>query len=561
MKKSIDRLTTPSFSEVDLRTILNLALLYLFVFILQGFGRYGWRTYLIRASFKAGRDLRNEFVSHLFTLTSSFYEKNSVGDLLSLANGDVESIRDCLGPGILTFADSLIYLATIPIIMFLLSGKLTCIVLMPILILPFVIRFFQKRIHSRYKSSQNHYSNMSALSQESLNGVRVLKSFAKEDVQLDRFSKMSQTYVHLNLKLARYQTRFGPLMDFFTSLGLVLLLYFGGQFVLTETLTIGTYVAFQGYLQKMVWPMIALGFSLSSLERAKASEERLLKVLTSSSEIKSGTLNEVESKASPLLKFDQLNFSYPVNQNQKEFSLKNISFEVENGMRVAILGGVGSGKSTLLQLISRVYLAPSKKLFFKGHPIESYTFESLRKSMGIVPQDAFLFSETLSNNIAFRNRKNVDEVEVNKVIEEALFKKDLSNLSQGLKTLIGERGVTLSGGQRQRVAIARALYQSPELLIFDDAFSALDVKTEKQLLESLKKNVKSTLLFSTHRVSAAKEADLILYLEKGEIVERGNHESLLLQRGRYYQTVEHQKIKDEALDKILNFNPLEETRS
>jgi ATP-binding cassette, subfamily B, multidrug efflux pump len=556
LKRAIDHLSLPSQFQV----IAECAILYFAVFFFQGLGRYGWRMFLIRSSYLSGRDLRHEFVNHLFKLPPAFYDKNRVGDLMSLSNGDVESVRQYLGPGILTLADSLFYLLSVPVAMALLSPKLTLIVLLPLPLIPIVVMAYEKRIHLRYKASQNHFSEISSMAQESLNGIRVVKAFAQESKQESRFRKLGETYIELNLKLARTQSSFGPLMDFFTSLGLVALIWWGGLEVIDGSVSLGTLVAFQRYMQKMVWPMIAVGFSMSMYQRAKASSERLTDVLIRQSEIteKSPALGRTR-KQNPdprEIRIQNLSFAYP--SNPERMVLKNVSLQVEKGMRVALMGGVGSGKTTLLQLLPRLYQAPEKTIHVGGSFIEDWNLQELRKSFGMVTQDVFLFSDTLEKNISFREPHLAANHRTEKVIQrvkEAEFSQDLQHLENGLLTVLGERGVTLSGGQKQRVSIARALFDQPPVLLFDDALSAVDVKTESRLLASLRQHLGgSTLLYSAHRLSSVRDADLIAVLHQGELVQQGTHTQLLKERsGPYFRFYEQQRIEEELEASIRDF--------
>lgn len=524
--------------------LIQFALMYFGVLLLQGVCRWGWRVFLIRSSMLAGRDLRSDFAAKLFGLPASFFDKNRVGDLMSLANSDVESVRQFLGPGLLTFADALFYLATVPIAMYLLSPKLTLIALIPIPFIPFLVWKMEGAIHDRYKASQDQFSELSAMAQENLNGIRIVKAFAREETQYSRFRKQGEEYIRLNLRLARVQSSFGPLMDFFASFGIVGLLWFGGKYVGLGTVSLGTFVAFQRYIQKMIWPMVALGFAASSYQRALASSARLKKIFNENSNIIETTVAAALGPHAKMSgKIEIRNLSY-------EKILKGVSLTIEPGMRAAFVGRIGSGKSSLLSLLPRIYPAPNRTIFIDGKPVEDWSLEVLRSQIGFVSQEVFLFSESVYENIGFGlvgiGSKEKEE-KVKEAARLASVDHEIMGLPRGYGTLLGERGVNLSGGQKQRVSLARALATAPPILILDDALSAVDVKTEEVILRNLRsRGSKNTELIAAHRVSTVKEADRIFVLEKGELVDQGTHSELIKRSsGIYAQFYEVQRLREE----------------
>lgn len=544
LKKAVD-------SVVELkpyRELLHFAGIYFAVLFAQGFCRWGWRVFLIRSSMLAGRDLRSDFATHLFGLPASFYDKNRVGDLMSLSNSDVESVRQFLGPGLLTFADALFYLATVPVAMYWLSPELTLLALIPIPIIPFLVWKLEGAIHDRYKASQDQFSELSAMAQENLNGIRVVKAFAREETQYSRFRAIGEEYARLNLRLSRVQSSFGPLMDFFASLGIVLLLWFGGQHVTTGAVTLGTFVAFQRYIQKMIWPMMALGFAASFYQRSLASSARLKEVFGQSTNILPPKFPFVSSRAGEgLVEIRNLSFAFP--GTTKEV-LRNVSLTIEPGTRAAFVGRIGSGKSALFSILPRIYPAPSGTVFIDGVAIEDWSIEELRSRIGFVSQDVFLFSESVFENIGFGiHDRPVAEREaiVKAAAKMAVVDADLEALPRGYATLLGERGVNLSGGQKQRVSLARAIATEPSILILDDALSAVDVRTEEAILNGLRSRPKrNTELIAAHRISTVKEADRIYVLEQGEIAEEGTHAELIRRKsGIYAQFYEEQRLKED----------------
>jgi ATP-binding cassette subfamily B protein len=538
--------------------VLRFAAAYFLVLFAQGFGRWGWRIFLVRSSMLAGRDLRADFVTHLFRLPASFHDKNRVGELMALANGDVEALRQFMGPGILTLADAFFYLATVPVVMFWLSPKLALLALIYVPIIPFIVWRLEGAIHARYKKAQNHFSGLSAMAQENLNGIRIVKAFARENVQHSRFRSLGEDYIRLNLRLARVQSAFGPLMDFVASLGIVLLLYFGGKLVSDTAgggaVTLGTFVAFQRYIQKMVWPMMALGLAASFYQRALASSERLRKILDQDTDIVAAAnprapLGQVEGR----IEIRNLSFRFP---GEAREVLRNVSLTVEPGMRAAFVGRIGSGKSALFGLIPRIYPAPVGTVYVDGIPVEEWPLETLRAQIGFVSQEVFLFSENVYENIGFGLRRE-DEEDAERRIERegtvfaaaalASVHQDVSGLLRGYDTLLGERGVNLSGGQKQRLSLARAIVANPPILILDDALSAIDVKTEESILRGLRgRSRKNTELISAHRISTVREADRIFVLERGELVEQGTHAELIRRAsGIYAQFHEEQRLKED----------------
>jgi ATP-binding cassette subfamily B protein len=536
------------------RTILGFAAAYFGVLFVQGFCRWGWRIFLIRSSLLAGRDLRGDFAEHLFGLPASFYDKNRVGELMSLANSDVESVRQYLGPGLLTFADSLFYLATVPIAMWLLSPQLTVLAFIPVLAIPWLVWRLEGAIHARYKASQNRFSDISAMAQENLNGIRVVKAFAREEVQAERFRGLGEDYVRLNLRLARVQSAFGPLMDLFASLGIVLLLAYGGRKVgVADGVTLGTFVAFQRYIQKMVWPMMALGLSTSFYQRALASAERLGKIFKQETDVPAPASPRIpKGRAEGRIEFRDLTFAFP---GESRPVLRGVSLTVEPGMRAAFVGRIGSGKSALFGLIPRIYPAPSGTVLFDGTPVEEWPLEWLRAQVGFVSQEVFLFSEDVFENVGFGLRASEEEIArrieregaVSAAAALASVEQDIRGLARGYDTLLGERGVNLSGGQKQRLSLARAIAPEPSVLILDDALSAVDVKTEESILRGLRaRRGRNTELISAHRISTVREADRIFVLEQGELVEEGTHSQLIRRKsGIYARFHEEQRLKED----------------
>lgn len=540
--------------------LIYLASIYVAVAVGQGICRYAWRMYLIRSSVFTGRDLRQRYAGHLFSLPSSFYDKNPIGDLMSMATSDVEAVRMMLGHGLLTLADALFYFATVPVAMYLLSPKLTLLAFIPLPIIPWLVMRNQKEIHERFEKVQACLGRISGMTQESLNGIRVLKAFAKEDAQWNRFRKLGEEYVRLSLRLARVNTAFGPTLDFAMSLGLVFLLYVGGGMLIeggSAAVSLGTFVAFQRYIQKMVWPMAALGMSLSAYQRAVSSGKRLKQVLAVTTDVPEDPQPVLPADAAARVpgwrtdgrvEFRDLTFAFP---GASQAALKNISLTIEPGERVAFLGTVGSGKSALLSLLPRLYPVQRGMLFIDGVDVNQWPLEELRRQVGYVGQEVFLFSETVVENVAYGMGEWLEAPAQISSVEEATqlacVHEDVLGLTGSYRTRVGERGVNLSGGQKQRLTIARAIVKKPSILVLDDALSSVDVQTEERILSGLRARPgRNTEIIAAHRISTIQDADRIVVLEGGSIRQLGTHQELMTdRRGLYRLFYEQQQLRAE----------------
>jgi len=536
------------------RQLAYLAIAYFVTALAQGACRYAWRVYLIRASRLSGADLRSRFAGHLFRMPASFFDRNRIGDLMSLGTSDTESVGQAIGPGLLTFADAVFYIMTVPVAMYWLSPQLTLIALIPLPLIPWFVMRNEREIHERYKKSQEQFSRISAMAQESLNGVRVIKAFACEDVQTSKLRAAGDELIRLNLRLARVEASFGPVLDFAMSLGLVLLLFVGGRYAIEGAVTLGTFVAFQRYIQKMVWPMTAIGMSLAMYQRAVASSERLKEVLrqetdvpdTVSPEFPIGHVPGGPWKTAGKIEIRGLNFTFP---KAKTPALLDVRLVVEPGARVAFVGSIGSGKSALLSAIPRVYPCDAGQVFIDGIDINRWSLAELRAQIGYVSQEVFLFSESVSANVGFGYRHLAQEALPHPLVEKfslnAAVHEDVLRLEKGYATRVGERGVSLSGGQKQRISVARALLREPSILILDDAFSSVDVQTEDSILRGLRARAgRNTELLAAHRISTVRDSDHIVVMERGKIAEQGTHGQLLAKHGGiYWRFNEQQRLQ------------------
>lgn len=568
--------------------LAEVAIAYFAVALFQGIGRYGWRMFLIRASLLSGRDLRAAYSKHLFSLSHSFFDRRPIGELMSLATSDVEAVRMTLGPGVLILADALFYFLTIPVAMFLLSPQLTLLAFIPLPIIPFLVWRNEKEIHERFEKVQEGYSKLSAFVQEGFNGVRVTKAFAKEELQNERFKKVGEEYLRSSMVLARVQNSFGPTLDFTMSLGLVILLFVAGRGIIEghhSAVTLGTFVAFHRYIQKMVWPMAALGMAIGYYQRSLSSSKRLKEVFSTHSDVKDlDLLHKMDSvsegirphrSTSCVIQIKNLSFAFQSPRSLStvgtgfasetgtnpslQFVLKNIHLEIRPGECVAFMGSIGGGKSTLLSLIPRLYPVPMGSIWVSGIDINEWKLKDLREQIGFVSQDVFLFSDTIENNISYglnANGSGAGPKEVESSAADSWLHEDILRMPLSYKTKVGERGVTLSGGQKQRISLARALVKSPPILILDDAFSSVDIRTEEKILSSLRnrwnKGTPTTALISSHRVSTIRNADRIVLLERGEIIQMGTHQKLYREKTGLYRTYyDQQKMREDLEQEIF----------
>jgi ATP-binding cassette subfamily B protein len=540
--------------------LVQIALAYAGVAFVQGLGRYGWRMYLIRSGVLAGRDIRGRYAHHLFGLSMSFFDRRRIGDMMSLATSDVESIQQTLGSGVLVFFDALFYFLTVPIVMYLLSPKLTLLAFLPLPIIPFLVMRNEREIHRRYGKVQEQFSKLSAMVQESLNGIRVTKAFAKEDVQIGRIRSAGEEFVRRSLDLARVQTAFGPTLDFTMSLGLVFLLYVGGGSLVNDpahAVSLGTFVAFQRYIQKMVWPMAALGMAFSFYQRSITSSDRLKEIFSQTTDVPSPeAIPPVLTTMHGKVEFRNLSFRFP---GTSEPALSEISLAIEPGERVAFIGAIGAGKSALLSLLPRLYPVERGMLFVDGIDVNNWPLDELRRQVGYVSQDVFLFSESVLENVAFGlhewSTSGPPVASIEEATQLAAVHQDVLGLLSSYKTRLGERGVNLSGGQKQRLTIARALAKKPAILVLDDALASVDVQTEEKILQGLADRPgRNTEIIAAHRISTVRGADKIVVLENGRIRQVGKHSELIAdRRGTYRQFYEQQQLQEELKQALESY--------
>ncbi len=523
------------------RSLTWLSVLILVMALLRGLFLYLVRQTIIVMSRHIEFDLKNEIFAHYQQLPLSFYRRNNTGDLMNRISEDVSRVRMYLGPAIM-YGLQLITLFVILIpVMFVISTKLTLFALIPLPLLSLSIYWVNNSIERRSERIQRSQSQLSTFVQEAFSGIRVLKAFHREEDSINGFTRASEHYRQQSLRLTRVQALFFPLITALIGLSTLLVIYAGSAEVIAGHLSIGHIAEFVIYVNLLTWPVTSLGYTSSLVQRAEASQKRINEFLRIEPEIRS-----VKNLVQPIkgkVEFRDVSFVYPDTGIQ---ALKHLSFSIDPGQSLAIIGTTGSGKSTIANLITRMYDATEGEIRIDNIPIQDYDLTCLRSQIGYVPQDVFLFSDTIYNNIAFGGTHQLTREQIEQAARDADVLHNIQRFPQGFETRIGERGITLSGGQKQRVSIARAIVHEPRILILDDALSAVDTKTEHNILNSLRRIMQGrTTIIISHRVSSAKLANKILVLVDGQIAEQGTHEELMKMNG-YYQDLYEKQVRAET---------------
>ncbi len=506
--------------------------------IAEGVFLFLQRRVVIGASRHIEYDMRNDFYGHLQKLPVRFYQEQRTGDLMSRATNDLGSVRMLIGPAVMHAASSLLVVGGAFVMMLRTDSTMALMSLASVPIVAGLVSGFGKRIHARSRAVQDYFGEISSRVQENLSGVRVVRAFTREESEIAAFKRMNHEFVERNRSLIRLSAFFYPALHMLMGLMFVFVFYLGSRKMIAGTMTLGAFVAFQFYLGRMIWPLVALGWVINLFQRGMASMKRLTEIWNVQPDV--DVAEEVEMSRQGNLQIRNLTFSYgdrPV--------LRDINLEVRHGETVGIVGRTGSGKSTLLSVITRAFEPPPGTVLLNGRPIESIPIRQLREWIGMVPQETFLFSESIAENIRF-GRAEADDERVDVAARQAGLETDVAGFAQGLKTVIGERGITLSGGQKQRTAIARALVRDPLILILDDSLSAVDTHTEERILDALRTiRAGRTALIVSHRVSSVKDADHIVVMDEGRIIERGSHDTLLAGGGYYADLYRRQTIEAE----------------
>jgi ATP-binding cassette subfamily B protein len=561
-------------SGVTRQKLLTYALLILAIALLKGIFQFLTRWVVIGISRDIEFDLRNDLFAHLERLSYSYYQRNRTGDIMARATNDLNAIRMLLGPAIMYSANTLVFTAGALGFMLAISPKLTLYAFLPLPITSIVIQYFGRRIHERFERIQAMFSDISARAQENFSGARVIRAYVQEQAEIAAFEGANQEYIRRSLGLVRLMGMLWPTLELMLGAAVVIVLWLGGRQVLAGKMNVGDFVAFNTYMMQLTWPVIALGWVINIFQRGTASMARIDEILTQQPEIadenqtssrEPRAMSKQVARSSKLeacgligeIEFRNLNFAY-----NGTSILKDINLRIPAGSSLAIVGPTGSGKTTLVSLIPRIYDAEPGTVLIDGRSVRHFPLDALRRHIGFVPQETFLFSDTIRENIAFGVSHEVSQNEdaaaggepslddIKAAATAANIAHDIESFPEGYNTTVGERGITLSGGQKQRTAIARALLRSPRILILDDALSSVDTHTEDKILNHLREIMRGrTTIFISHRVSTVRNADSIAVLHQGRIVEQGTHDQLLARNG-YYTDLYNKQLLEEELAEV-----------
>lgn len=508
--------------------------------VASGICRFTIRRTIIWMSRHLEYNIRGELIAHLLKLSPKFYDQTRTGDIMARTTNDLEAVRMMIGPAVMHIANTVVVAAGALTMMVLLSPELTLYALLPALFFPISMNKLGNMIHRRFVKIQEHFAHMTADCQENLAGVRVVKAYRQENSEIDNFAGLSRQYLKLNLDLGRLHATFYPLFQLIGTSLMVVVLYFGGRGVIRGEIELGTIVAFFLYLGMLTWPLIAIGWVVSLYQRGTVSLDRINRILHTEPEIRREAKGARTSSLEGKVEFRNLTFAYddtPV--------LRDINLTVEPGQTLGIVGLTGSGKTTLVALLARLYQVDRGQLYIDDVDINDWDVDALRRQIGFAAQEPFLFSATVADNIRF-GREDAPADRVEQMARLAALAKDIDEFPARYETMVGERGITLSGGQKQRTAIARAIMIDPAILILDDATSSVDTETEHEINLRLQAHARRlTTLIVSHRVSSVKDANLIIFLEDGRIIERGNHEHLMTLSGRYADLYHSQVLAEE----------------
>jgi len=513
--------------------------------LVKGIFRFLTRWVAIGISRDIEFDLRNDLFRHLESLSWSYYQRTRTGDIMARATNDLNAVRMLLGPAIMYTANTVVYTLGALYFMYRISPSLTAWAFLPLPIVSVVVQYFGSRIHERFERIQAMFSDISARAQENFSGARVVRAFVQEEAEIEAFENANREYIRRSLKLVRLMGMLWPTLETLLGLAVVLVLWLGGRQVLQGKIDVGMFVAFNTYLVQLTWPMISIGWVLNLFQRGSASMGRINEIFAERPEIADRISPERAPEAiRGEIEFRNLSFAYngvPV--------LNDVSLKIPAGSSLAVVGATGSGKSTLVSLVPRIYDAPAGSVLIDGQPITDYPLATLRRAIGFVPQETFLFSDTVRENIALGAESATDD-DVRRAAEAANIAADIADFPEKYQTMVGERGITLSGGQKQRTAIARALIRDPRILVLDDALSSVDTYTEEKILNHLREVMQGrTTIFISHRVSTVRNAGRIAVLHGGRIVELGTHDELIARNG-YYTDLYNKQLLEEELETV-----------
>ena len=518
--------------------------------------RYIWRYFLLGTSRRIEKALRDRLFTHLQTLSSSYFSNTKVGDLMAHATNDIEAVRMSLSLGIVFLVDTVILGVLTIFFMIYIHPKLTLFAILPMPLITLITLLFSRTIHHRFEILQKAFASLTERVREAISGIRVIKAYVLEEREREKLSYLSRDYIQKNLNVTRVWGMFFPIIILFSNLSMAIVLYLGGKLTIFQSISTGDFVAFMSYLGLLAWPMMALGWAINVIQRGSASMDRLSQIFTETPEIFDSPKTLPLSMLKGKIEMRDLTFS-PGNGGNR--LLRDIHLTVKKGEGIVIVGRTGSGKTIFCNLVARVLEPPQGCLFFDDIEVHEIPLEVLRRSVGYVPQETFLFSDTIRANIAFGKLDATDK-EIVEAAHLAQIYDEIMEFPEGMNTIVGEKGITLSGGQRQRIAIARAILMNPPIFILDDALSSVDIQTEEKILEGLEKFLQGkTSILITHRIAPLRRAYRIIVLEDGRVAERGNHDALL-SKGGIYAELYWQKKLEEELEKENNSSEFEVRR-
>ncbi|HXX36490.1 MAG TPA: ABC transporter ATP-binding protein [Thermodesulfobacteriota bacterium] len=539
IKYAVDDLTLGTASPSGL-------LVYAFEVLLLALGigslRYVWRYFLLGAARQIEKALRDRLFIHLQTLSPSYFSRTKVGDLMAHATNDVEAVRMAMSMGVVFLVDTIILGVLTIFFMIYISPKLTLFAILPMPLITLITLFFSQAIHRRFEIVQKAFASLTERVREAIAGIRVIKAYVLEEREEQKLSQLSRDYVRKNLNVVKVWGMFFPIILFFSNLSMAIVLYLGGKLTILQSISTGDFVAFMSYLGLLAWPMMALGWGVNMIQRGAASMQRLDRIFAETHEIFDDSQAISSRPLNGGIEIRGLTFSPG---NGVDPLLQDIHLTVKSGERMVLVGRTGSGKTIFCNLVARILEPPKDRLFFDGVEIHEIPLQVLRRSIGYVPQDTFLFSDTIRENIAF-GKLDVTDKEIEGAARLAQIYDEIMGFPEGMDTMVGEKGVTLSGGQRQRIAIARAILMDPPIFILDDALSSVDIQTEERLLEGLENFMKGkTSFLVTHRIAPLRRADRIVVLEEGRVAEIGDHKTLLSKGGIYADLYWQRQLEEE----------------